>query len=473
MFKSNDIVQGPPELAARSTGLKVSRLIHNIDDDTFEFEVEFNSITGQRKSIRLPRSTRSYPSDILKKLLDSGANLPSEKGEVLEAVRKALEDEPKEHLQVTRRGGWHGRSFIRRNWTAGDNQALRLVGASDANNPMDARSGNLSGWMDGLKKPCERSTYLSFGIGVSFAAPLLGLIGEDEGAMFNFYGRSSSGKSLTCRASQSVFARAAKNEMPTYDITDRALEELCFERCDLTVVFDEEGRAKGGAEQRHTRSRNIAFTVAGGQGMARSKIVSQTRELSNLKWRVLGLTSSEVPLEAGSSRSRVDGERVRHIDIAIPGDERGIFDHLKPENASKAPIAAKLVEDTIRDHHGVALKPYIKALLQEIDRVPEQVNAAIDAFLNDLKIGADPWERRFARKFALVSAGMLLASKYGVAPWTENHARRSVRKIYRTARKSVFTVQERAQELIETLREALEDDYRFPNLAKGEELPAH
>jgi hypothetical protein len=473
MPKKTDRIQSGSENATPSTDLRLGKLIHNIDDDVFELEIEFASITGGRQYIRVPRSTLQSPAEILRRLLDSGARLPIDRTEAKRLLQKVLNTEPAEHLEVTKRGGWHGDSFVRRNWTAGSKQALRLAGKADDNNPMDSQAGTLASWKEGLAKACERSSYLSFGIGVSFAAPLLGLIGENEGAMFNFHGPSSSGKSLTCRASQSVFARAAKNEMPTYDITDRALEELCFERCDLTVVFDEEGRAKGGVEVRESRSRTIAFTVAGGHGMARSKIVSQNQGLSNLKWRVLALTSSEVPLETGYGRMRADGERVRHIDIAIPNDERGIFDRLKPDASQSAVGYARSVEDTIRDHHGVALKPYVSALIRGGQAVRERVSAVMEAFLVEMEVGTDPWECRFARKFALVEAGMILSAEYDAAPWTADHAQRSVRRMYRVARKSVYSTQDVARELLASLNRALEDRNRFPSLAKGQELPAH
>jgi hypothetical protein len=456
---------------ARPPDLRVSKLIHHIDVDMYELEIEFRTVKGDGQSLRIPRSAVRSPADIHKKLLDSGALLPSSKGEAMNVICRLLEAEPTEYVEVTKLGGWRGSTFVRRNWSVGEQKTLRLAPTPEKDNPLDSESGTLEGWKAGLQGPCKASSYLRFGIGVSFAAPLLSLIGEDEGAMFNLHGMSSRGKSLTCRASQSVFARASKNDLPTYDLTDRALEELCFERCDLTVVLDEEGRTKGTSGISDARKKTIAFTVASGQGMARSRTVAQ-QNLANLKWRVLGLTSSEKPLEAVATRRRAEGERVRHIDIGLPNDERGIFNLIPPEKSNLATKYAGLVEDAIRNHHGVALRPYLQALVRERANIAERVNAIVEAFLEEAAIDSDPLEIRFAKKFALVRAGMILAAEYGVAPWTVKQAKGSPMRLFLAAHQSLFSSIESAETFIEEIKGVLKDPLILPFLAKGEKLPS-
>ena len=79
--------------------------------------------------------------------------------------------------------------------------------------------GSLDGWRDGLKDPCRASSYLTFGIGLAFAGPLLHLVGQDEGAIFYLAGESSTGKTLTELAAQSVIERAVRGELLTHDAT--------------------------------------------------------------------------------------------------------------------------------------------------------------------------------------------------------------------------------------------------------------
>ncbi|MBM6596499.1 DUF927 domain-containing protein [Microvirga pudoricolor] len=443
-------------------------LIHHIDEARYDIELEFQSVSGVRQSIVIPRSAATTPSLIHTKLLDAGANLSGQKDEALALIKAALNEEPARNQRHTRRGGWHGRTFVTRYWTVGEQQDLVLQPTTQGDNPVDCASGALKSWRRGLKEACAGSSYLSFGIGVAFAAPLLHLLGEDEGAVFNFHARSSRGKSTVCRASQSVFARAAKNDVATYAITPRGLEELCFERNDRMLVLDEEGRGSGGKRVTDAQKRNLAFMIPGGQGAVRSRSVSL--HLPNIKWRAFGLTTGEVPLETGATRQREDGERTRHIDIALPNGRRGIFDCLDAENLNRASDYAEQIEATIRDHHGVALRPYIESLINNWEPASREAKQVIEDFLINEKVGRDPWEQRFARKFGIVLAGMVLAVHCRVAPWTEDHARESVQRAYKSALKALRATHEVGDVFVAQLTNAL-DHGCFPILSKGEPLP--
>lgn len=448
--------------------LTFKTLIHHLDEDRYDIELEFEPVSGSRKSLVVSRSSAATPSIIHAKLLDAGAKLPDRK-EALALIASVLGQEPANTIQHTRRGGWHGNTFVTRNWTVGEQTNLFLEPTAHGDNPVDCTSGTLRGWRKGLKKPCAASSYLSFVIGVSFAAPLLYLLGEDEGVVFNLHARSSRGKSTVCRATQSVFARAAKNDVATYAITPRALEELCFERNDRMLVLDEEGRSSGGKRVSDAQKRSLAFTIPGGQGTFRSRSVTTSQNLPNFRWRALGLTTGEVPLETAATRQREDGERTRHIDIALPNTETGIFDRLEATSLDKARPLAEQIETTIRDHYGVAFRPYIEALVADREEAAQEAKRLINVFLTDQKVGDDPWEQRFARKFGLVLAGMILAARYEVAPWTEGQARACARQAYKSAQKALRATHEMADTFVAQVKAAF-DQGHFPRLGKGEAL---
>ena len=105
--------------------------------------------------------------------------------------------------------------------------------------------GSLDGWLDGLKDPCRASSYLTFGIGLAFAGPLLHLVGQDEGAIFYLAGESSTGKTLTELAGLSAIERAVRVISLTHDATDRRIEEDCAAHNDLLQVIDEISRMTG------------------------------------------------------------------------------------------------------------------------------------------------------------------------------------------------------------------------------------
>jgi hypothetical protein len=67
---------------------------------------------------------------------------------------------------------------------------------------------------------------------------------------------------------------------------------------------------------------------------------------------------------------------------------------------------------------------------------------------------------------------MVLAAECDLAPWTVDHARRSVKRIYRTARRSVKTTEEAASDVLQKLGKALTQKGRIPQLPEGKKLPS-
>ena len=289
--------------------------------------------------------------------------------------------------------------------------------------------------------------------------------------VFNFHGPSSAGKTMAARACQSVFDRAAKNDLLTYGVSRRAAEEAAVRRCDLVVVIDEEGLASGSPRSASAQKRELAFLIPGGAGDRRSDAVGST--LPNLKWRAFGITTGEVPLDAAGGRARVGGERLRHIDIPVLDHPAGIFAGLKSDDPEKAGQdggkLARKVEQAIADHHGTALRPYIHALLSD-DGIAEHARSIVEAFVAEVGADGDGWEARFARKFGMVKAGMLIAAEHGLAPWDAKSVGSTVKRIYRRARHAVRSTDEQASHLLAKVRK-WNNDGRLPSIKKGEQLP--
>ena len=275
---------------------------------------------------------------------------------------------------------------------------------------------------------------------------------------------------MVARACQSVFARARKNDLATYDLSGPARDDLCFERNDGVVILDEEGRLKGAPAEKRAHLKEFAYAVASGVGRKRAKSVQSN--MPDLTWVCLGLTTAEVPLEDADTRQRAGGERLRHIDIPIPKREQGgIFDRLGGQRIGKrAAVSALRVERTVAVNFGRALRRYAQWLVDDPEGAGQRAREIVEAFVAKCGAVGDSWEARFARKFGIVLAGMILASEARVAPWREKQARRAVARVYRAARGAVVTVEENAKEVIAAFRDGLARG-RFPDEGKGGDLP--
>jgi putative DNA primase/helicase len=462
--------------STRMSKIWVEAELRDLDFDVYHLELGFNKERGQGV-LTVARSAIQSPGEVLKELLDKGAALPFDKKAAKLLVEQAFQKTARRRKSITRRCGWaKDRSYVRPNFTVGPQKGSLNLHESVIDREIDGRKGNASEWRDGFCEACLASSYLSFGIGIGYGAPLLSIMGEDEGVIFNFHGESSTGKSLLGRACQSVFARARKNDVATYNLSGPGLDQLCFARNDLVIVLDEEGTAKGNRQKRREDIRRIAFTVPGGRGRIIDKNYRQEREMIDLTWRLFAISSGESPLEDKEvGNVRAAGERVRHVDIRVPERKKnGIFDRLEgTAKGRKSTAAAATVEATLADNYGVALKPYLVALIQtDPDQLEARVRSLVEDFVREVGADTDAWEQRFARKFGIVLAGMVLAAERDLAPWTVDHARRSVKRIYRTARRSVKTTEEAAGDVLQKLGKALTQKGRIPQLPEGKKLPS-
>ena len=97
----------------------------------------------------------------------------------------------------------------------------------------------------------------------------------------------------------------------------------------------------------------------------------------------------------------------------------------------------------------------------------------METFLQKIGVGNDPWTLRFAGKFAVVYAAAHLAAELEVAPWPASHPFKCVARLYRRARELVATPEEALQDLLRQLAKNASSMDRFPQVGKGDSLPAH
>ena len=372
---------------------------------------------------------------------------------------------------MTSKTGWEGNSFVLPDITIGPDAAL-IHASRKTTTPLGAQTqGSLDAWLNGLKEPCRASSYLTFGIGLAFAGPLLHLVGQDEGAIFYLAGESSTGKTLTELAAQSVIERAVRKAFVTHDVTKRAIEEACAAHNDLMLVIEEISRLTGSQAEIRKTLRELAHKIVGGGGSRRSAKAKQDPDLADLAWRLMSLWSGEKSLDAeflGGARER--GELVRLIEVAVPlRVENGIFDRLKDVTLPPAELA-KMAEAAVRENYGHPIRAFIEQLVADRDAHARRATELVEKFLQKAKVGSDPWSRRFAMKFAVVYAAARLAAELKVAPWPKSHPLKCVLRLYKRAQALVVTPEEAAEHLLELLAKNA-CSRRFPEFRKGDSLP--
>jgi Domain of unknown function (DUF927) len=322
----------------------------------------------------------------------------------------------------------------------------RLDGADSA--ALTDLKGTSEGARQSVLKLARCSTYLSFAIGVELAACLPTYLklrpdqtGErtllvPETAVFNFSGRSSSGKSSACLAAISL--AASPDRAGSLDLSRRGLAEMASDSNDLAFVLDDTEKGEDGPGALVRTLKSVVHMVPGGRSKVISRGVDQSR-VPQLRWSAFALTSSPRPIPQLARENRwpmSPGDKVRLFDISVPGPKKGgIFDRAKGDNAQRAQRSIELIAELqggYLNHYGHTIPLWVEYLMAT--DLSKRILQLVDHFLEHVKARGNGWEVRFATKFGLVYAAMQMGTDAGLLPWPQTLGLKVAIKCYRKAR---------------------------------------
>ncbi len=138
------------------------------------------------------------------------------------------------------------------------------------------------------------------------------------------------------------------------------------------------------------------------------------------------------------------GDKVRLFDISVPGPAKGgIFDRIDGTAAVRAKRSVELIAKLERgysNHHGHIIPQWVLYLMQK--KSSKRVLELTNEFIEHAAAGRNGWEKRFALKFGLVYAAMVLAVRARLLPWPRDLPLKVATECYRKARNAAKTSQE-------------------------------
>ena len=359
-----------------------------------------------------------------------------------------------------------------------------LLNNASSLQPRDDVRGSLKEAKQTVLKLARKSSYLAFTIGVALTTPLTGYVQVfrrekhdtktlvSETAVFNLSGDSSSGKTKAGLAAMSLAGSPDRAE--TLDSSRRALAEMASDSNGLPFVLDDTEKAE--VRLLVDTLKSIVHMVPGGRSKRISRGVDQTR-FPDLRWSTFGLSSSPRPiaeLAAEAGWAMTLGDKVRLFDIPVPPPEcGGIFDRVSGTRAERAAKSIKLIEELklgYDNNRGHVFRAWLLYLMRE-DRT-EKIMALVERFVDRVCLDNQGWEVRFAQKFGIVYAAMILGVSAGILPWTRKFAFSVAKKCYRDARKSASDEQP-SRHVLQELKRLIDDNSIVvsPGRRKPLELP--
>jgi hypothetical protein len=383
----------------------------------------FPTEDGAKGGLQVPRSEIRHRRRLLDRFCDLMALFPArtadDKTRVAFLERLASRNHAKVEVFPTRPGFMSKDCFAMWNVLVHADGRRTPIPPTDGKAAFSDTKGSFAGTDKNVLRLARHSTYLAFAIGVAFAAPLLSYLrlrgnpnSRDEPvltetAVFNFSGKSSSGKSSTALAAMSLVGSLDRAGMVNF--SERGLVEYAADHNDLLTVLDDTEKSASTAELVKAL-RLMVHLLPGGRSKHISKGVDQTK-FPQLIWSSFGLSSSPVAIRDLAQQHgwvMSAGDMVRVFDIHVaPASRGGIFDRIDSNGSKRAKRSVQLIKQLERGylHNQGQIFPKWVAYLLSND-VSSDIAAAVNKFVK--KVGADHegWERRFAQKFGLVYAAM-------------------------------------------------------------------
>jgi hypothetical protein len=322
----------------------------------------------------------------------------------------------------------------------------RVLGRSSSSQHYQDLRGSLKGAKNTVLSIARKSTYLAWVIGVALATPIPEYVQVSrrknrdikallsETAMFNFSGHSGAGKTKALLAAMSLAGSPDRAE--TLDCTRRALAELASDSNSLPCVLDDTEKMEDGVLIKTLKS--IVHMVPGGRSKKISRGVDQTR-FPDLRWSTFGLSSSPRPIAALAAEAHwtmTRGDIARVFDISVPSPKSGgIFDQIGGSKANRAAKSIALIEELelgYTNNCGHVFRAWALYLMRK-DR-SKKILALMNSFVDSVCLSKDGWEVRFARKFGVVYAAMMLGIAADILPWSPEFAFAVAKNCYEKAR---------------------------------------
>jgi uncharacterized protein (DUF927 family) len=328
---------------------------------------------------------------------------------------------PAGRVTVAPRTGWHtidGEGvFVLPDECIGPKRVGRVLLDGAAHGPYQTK-GTLAEWRAGVGALTAGHTIPMLAISTALAGPLLHLAGLEGGGL-NFFGQSSRGKTTCLQAAGSVWGRGGTpGFVRAWRATANGLEGAAAQSTDTVMVLDELSvvDARDAAQ--------AFYGLANGQGKQRAARDGSPREPKY--WRVLYLSSGELPVEAklaeAPGRKARAGQLVRLLDVPAERDAGcGVFDHGGPDGDAAA--LAKAIKLAAISNYGTAGPAFVRRLISDTV-TGDNVRDLVDQFVRvTIPATADGQVERAAQRFGLISAAGELATRFGIVPWSAGAAR--------------------------------------------------
>lgn len=398
------------------------------------FELRFGTSSGKTIVIEVPSPDLLKPDRVIDQIVHCSGLFPADRPSLRSDVERCVITQVP---QVTRTAitGWQGvgadRAFVTPAGAFGPgadgHEFATQQDHISISGKVGAQRGTLKGWRKAVGRYLEMSSTGRVLLGAALAAPLIKSAGLGESWIFLLAGKSTIGKSTLLNGVSSFQGSGAPVSPRT---SDRRFNELAAKSNQLLFVVGDLSQLNR-ADRRRVLHWLVMDATAGQPRSVSRAVKDKLPDLPFVTIAALSAEQTAAEIAEGAGVQQLVGESVRCFDL-IPGPG-GYFDvrpngkKLKPET-----IAQRINEGALLQY-GSGLRAWIEWLAAKEEAWLEtRVRGLIEEFVTKLDSGGSltGLERRAARKFGLVYAGLVLGGEAKITRISPKRAFKSVRACF-------------------------------------------
>lgn len=334
--------------------IKVVAMVVNADGSRPAYLIQFKSQQDIWKEVEIPCTLVLRPQQLAHLLIDRGVELRTSDAPKRIADFLRMADSQHRVLRVER-DGWIDYDE-ECGYVFGEERHSEYSSARVIQTPGTARAsvGTLSEW-NSATAFCRGNPLMTTALCFGFSSALLDPFGR-SGACLSLVGRTSTGKSTILRLVRAL--TDSPGNLATWEGTANGLEAYAARHKDLPLVIDEIGQAEIASFGQSI------YRLTNGSGKLRATATGDLADQAQMSTVIIS-AGEESPADRirRSGQQATAGQLARFISLPINA-QHGAFDNL--HDAPSGAAFSALVHSKVREAHGVAWKPFVQYIANDI-----------------------------------------------------------------------------------------------------------